>query len=82
MLQPAKRQVQLFEMHFFTLFITLVVCYFPYETSMVEEQVSWFMFPHPYDIFPLFLCSPKPKEDPHCSLEMKLYSVSISLSLL
>ena len=33
-----RRKVQLFEMHFFTLFITVLVCYFPYETSMVEDE--------------------------------------------
>ena len=44
---------------------------------MVEEQESFGSCSHvsAYDIFPpLFLCSPKPPENPHYSLEMKLHN--------
>ena len=43
MLQNTKRQVKLFEMHCFTMFITalsVILCYFSFETSMAEEQES------------------------------------------
>ena len=72
MLQYTKRQVQMFEM-----FYHLLVPYFTYETSVFEEQeslVSCSLVPA-YDSFPpLFLCSLKPLENPHYSLEMKLHS--------
>ena len=84
MLQHTKRQVQLFVLHYFTVFITFCVCSFSYETSMVEEQESLgscSLVPA-YDIFPpWFLCSPKPLENPHYSLEMKLHSQFVPLFL-
>ena len=40
MLQHTKRQVQLFEMQCFTMFITALVCYFSCETSMHGRRTS------------------------------------------
>ena len=41
MLQHAKRQVELFEMHCFTMLIT-ALRYFSYEILMAEEQESFY----------------------------------------
>ena len=40
MLQNTERQVNLFEMHCVTMFITVIKVYYFYETSIAEEQES------------------------------------------